>query len=266
MVAGIAVLAAAGAGAAGGKAVRVVSLAPAATEIVIALGLGDRLVAVDAASAPVPGAHRLPLADAASAAAFSPDLVLAPASEEEAVRRAVPRARVLPVAAHDFDDAWGLYHQIGAALGSEELARRHVREISRPLAEIGAASFGARRPRVAAVLTPEPLEIAGGHSFVTDVIELAGGESVTHGTEETVLRWTREQIVRAEPELVLLVGPREPTPDEIALVRARLGPGLPLETLVLDPERFWLHDAVPVVERVQAWIDALRVRDAAGSP
>lgn len=240
---------------------RVVSLSPVATEVVVDLGLGHRLVALDAASARVRGADGIPVTEPAGVGAYSPDLVLSPASEAVRVRRAAPGGEVVEVAPHDFDEAWDLYRTIGAALGRRAEARRYVREISRPLAELGARSFGQRRPRVVAILTLSPLEIAGDHSFVTDLIELAGGETVGHGAEQLRLRWSAEQITAAKPELALVVSAQEPVPGDIALARTLLGPAIRIEPLVLDLDRFWVHDALPAAERLHTLLDELRAAD-----
>jgi iron complex transport system substrate-binding protein len=229
-----------------------------ATEIVVALGHGRHLVAVDAVSARIPGLQGLPVTEVLSTPAFAPDLLLVPADQVATARRALPRVPVVEVAPHDFDEAWDLYRAIGKALGQEEEAQRYVREISRPLAEIGARSFGKQRPRVVAVLALDPLEIAGGHSFVTDLIELAGGESVSHGTEEPRLQWSPEAIARARPGLALLVLGRTPSPQERERASRLLPAAVRIEVLALDTERFWLEEPAPVVERVRAWLDPLR--------
>jgi iron complex transport system substrate-binding protein len=246
------------AGDATAEALRVVSLSPVGTEIVLALGLADRLVAVDAASAALPGLRGLPVAASATAGDFSPDLVLVPQAEAEAARRSAPAARLVEVALHDYDEGWALCHAIGDALGRVEEARRFVRETSRPLAELSARSFGKRRPRVAAVLALEPLVVAGGHSFVTDLIELAGGESLTHGTEEPRLAWPPEAVVSAAPELVVVVTPQPPSPDARALAARAFGASLRVEFLVLDAERQWLTAGLASARRLHGWVEELR--------
>jgi ABC-type Fe3+-hydroxamate transport system substrate-binding protein len=119
---------------------------------------------------------------------------------------------------------------------------------------LGAEAFGKRRPRVAAVLALEPLEVAGGHSFVTDLIELAGGESVGHGTEQPRLAWSADELARAEPELIVVVTPKAASPVERELASRLAEPGRALEFLVLDAEREWLTGAVPAARRLQRWI------------
>jgi ABC-type Fe3+-hydroxamate transport system substrate-binding protein len=233
---------------------RVVSLSPVATHILLGLDHGESLVAVDAASAALPGARDYPVTDSAKLGVHAPDLVLAAAADAPAARRAVPSAALIEVALHDFDESWALCLEIGAALGRDAEARRFVRETSRPLAVLGAEAFGKRRPRVAAVLALEPLEVAGGHSFVTDLIELAGGESVGHGTEQPRLAWSADELARAEPELIVVVTPKAASPVERELASRLAEPGRALEFLVLDAEREWLTGAVPAARRLQRWI------------
>jgi ABC-type Fe3+-hydroxamate transport system substrate-binding protein len=225
------------------------------TELVLALGHGERLVAVDAASEALPGARGVPVTEGARAGAYAPDLVLVPTAEADAVRRAAPSALHIEVAPHNFDDAWALCQSIGAALGNEGDARRFVRETTRPLAELGVESFGKRRPRVAAVLALEPLEIAGGHSFETDLIELAGGESVSHGTEEPRLRWSAEQLAGAKAELIVIVTAQPHSPAERERISHLFAADPPVEFLVLDAERDWLTEALPAARRLRAWIE-----------
>ena len=251
-----ALLAGAAAGGQPGE-LRVVSLTPVGTRILLALGERDRLVAVDAASARLPGAGALPVADLAGAAAHAPAVLIVPAQDVAAARAALPAANVVDASPHDFDDAWSVLVFVGAVLGREADARRFVRETSRPLAELGAASFGKRRPRVAAVVALEPLAVAGGHSFATDLIELAGGESVTHGTEEPRLAWPAETLAAARPELVVWVVPEEPSAADRARAAQLLGAEAPVELLVFDGPRDWL-DSLPAARRLAVWIERAR--------
>jgi ABC-type hemin transport system substrate-binding protein len=224
------------------------------TELVLALGHRGRLVAVDAESARLPAAGGLPVTDGRELGALSPDLALAPPAAAEAARRSVPAARLIEIAPHDFDEAWALCLEIGAALGGAEAAHRFVREASRPLAELGSASFGRRRPRVAAVLGVDPLEVAGGHSFLTDLIELAGGESVTHGTEEPRLAWSPGAFAQAGVELVVVVVPQAASMQHRERARSLFGSGVPVEFLVFDPELDLLTGALPATRKLRGWI------------
>jgi ABC-type hemin transport system substrate-binding protein len=237
---------------------RVVSLSPDATDVVVALGDAGRLVAVDPRSARRAGLEGLPtVEDAEALARFSPDRVLAPAALAERVRLALPGVPVVEVEVHDFDSAWASCLAVGDALGRGDAARRFVRDVSRPLARMSAASVGRRRPRVVAITRLDPLEVAGGHGFLADLIQVAGGENVTHGGEERRESWTRTGLSFAEPALALLVAP-SPSDADLELARRALGPGVPVEPLAMADPWPWLREAVPTARRVQGWIDAVR--------
>jgi ABC-type Fe3+-hydroxamate transport system substrate-binding protein len=242
---------------------RVVSLSPVATQILLGIDHGERLVAVDAVSARLAGVRDYPVTERAKLGVHAPDLVLVSAADAPAARRAAPAAALIEVAPHDFDDGWALCLAIGAALDRAAEARRFVRETSRPLAVLGAEAFGKRRPRVAAVLALEPLEVAGGHSFATDLIELAGGESVGHGTEQPRLAWSAAELARAAPELIVVVTPKPASPVERALASQLAAPSRAVELLVLDAERDWLAGALPAARQLRAWIAERAARPSA---
>jgi len=108
------------------------------------------------------------------------------------------------------------------------------------------------------VLALEPLEVAGGHSFATDLIELAGGESVTHGTEEPRLVWSPGAFAQAGVELVVVVVPQAASAQHRERARSLFGSAVPVEFLVFEAERDWLTGALPAARKLRGWIADLR--------
>lgn len=252
-------LAVASVAAAESPAARIVSLSPTATEVILALGEGPRLVAVDPASARRAGLDDLPeVTDVSQLRDLAPDRVIAPTSVAEDVRRVLPEVPLLEMNVHDLESGWASCREIGALLGRDAQARRFVRRVSRPLAQMSASSVGRRRPRVVALLGLDPLELAGGHGFVADLIELAGGENVTHGRDESRVATTAAALAWQAPELALLVGPSVPSESDLALARATVGPAVAVEWLSLADPWPWLSEALPTAERLRGRIEALR--------
>jgi len=204
---------------------------------VLAIGAGDRLVAVDAGSAELSGAHGLPIADLDSAARFDADLVLVGTLPDPG--RLVSGARVVEFAPHDFEDVLPLVREIGGELVGAETATRFERAFARPLAKIGGESGGEHRPRVVAVVRLDPLEIAGGHSFETDLIEIAGGQSVTHPGEENRIAITADRWAELAPDLVLVIGAPPASARDEQAVRNALPPGAQVAFFTFDPG-FWI--------------------------
>ena len=213
---------------------RVASLSPAATHLVVALGAEELLVV------PTPD----DLAAAAAAGSDDLDLLLVPAWDDDvALRQLLARGvDVIEVTPHDFDSTFELVRLLGVRLGREQAADTLVREMSRPLARISAESRGQPRPRVAAVLSLDPLTIAGGHGFATDLIEVAGAENVVHGSEEAQLVLTPSALASLSPDLVLVTSERELTPGEQTIARALLPEQLVIAFFALDPETLWSRD------------------------
>ncbi len=194
------------------------------------------------------------------------DLILAPPSEpgDESQRAALSAggALVLEVAPHQFDEAFALYREIGAALGEPERGRDTAARLGDPLARISAAQLGKRRPLVAALVSLVPLELAGGHSFMSDLIEVAGAESLTHANEVPRLPARVDEIRAASPELVVVA--LTPLPDRAAraTVESWFAP-TPVAFLALEPEALWLDGALDAATELAQRIETQirRARD-----
>ena len=240
----------------GAEPLRVVSLSPAASRFVVALGAADLLVGTDELSSHVPGLGRLPVIDLEDAVRLAPDIVLVPTLPAtdvpslQALRSS--GAELIEFALHDFGDLFALSRDLGARLVGDARARSFERELARPLASIGGSSFGQPRPRVIAVVGFDPLELAGGHSFETDLIEIAGGTSVTHGGDESRLSIEEDRWPELTADLILVVTRRERTLAERGAALEVLPTDIPVDFFVFDNERFWLHDAEETAQRLRA--------------
>jgi iron complex transport system substrate-binding protein len=218
-----------------------ISLAPAATRFLVALGAGERIAAVGGPGeqpASVAGLPRLALASAEEA---EPEWLFLPSQVETpglAISRARPGTRVVEFAPHDLEDLFALLRSVGPALVGEERTEALHFAIARPLSLIAAESHPTDRPRVVAIVSETPLMIAGGHSFATDLIEIAGGSSVTHGGEDNLIPADATTIRAMAPDVVALML-ETADPDRIARVTERLP--IEIESVVFDGEvdDFW---------------------------
>lgn len=169
---------------------RVVSLAPSLTELVYALGFGDRVVGrssacdfpPEAKSLPVVGGFGRPNLEAVQA--LRPDLLIATSLEKPGIIRRMNELGVetllLPC------ESWGELLQaaraLGGALGDEARADRWVRDMTarrEALArEVDVFYAGRARPRVYVEVWGDPPTTPGGGTFLDDVVQLAGGTNV----------------------------------------------------------------------------------------
>jgi ABC-type Fe3+-hydroxamate transport system substrate-binding protein len=243
------------------RTLRVVSLSASASRLLLALGAGDQIAAVDAGSSRLPELSGLPVVDLARARDLDPDVILWPgAPESEAPLAEAARAsgqEVVVFEPHSLEEAFALSRELGARLVGAPRAHSFELALTRQLATIGGSSFGRPRPRVAAVIDPEPLELAGGHSFVTDLIEIAGGYSVTHGGEELEIEIGTEQLKTFAPDLLLVVSQEEMLERERAAVQRALPAGYRVAFFAFDPERVWTQETVEAARRLRAVIEPL---------
>ncbi len=166
--------------------VRIVSLSPAVTEVLLALGARADLVGVDRFSRDVPGLGDVP----SLGALFSPDLertielgptlVFGVAGQQQRGFFDQLRARgvrVEELSPYTLDEVLASYERIGTLVGRAEEGARLRRSVRRELDQIRATVRGPPRS-VAVIVERQPLYVVGGGSFVSSLIEVAGGRNV----------------------------------------------------------------------------------------
>ncbi|MBA2556410.1 MAG: ABC transporter substrate-binding protein [Chloroflexi bacterium] len=194
---------------------RVISLSPANTEIVFALGEGDKLVGGTDFDDFPPEAVDLP--DVATfqgvvieqVVDLEPDLVLAagnaftpPADIERLRELEIP---VLVVYAATVDEVLADIRLIGEAIAAEDAAAVMTQRMAERIETITEAAGGlGTRPRVFYQIGSEP-EIYGpaDESFLADMVELAGGAPITTG-DPNAFSISLERLVDADPEVIVL--------------------------------------------------------------
>ncbi|MEZ4331611.1 MAG: ABC transporter substrate-binding protein [Myxococcota bacterium] len=234
---------------------RIVSLSPLATRFLVALGAADRLVAVDAESHRREDVGERPVVELGDVVGLDADLLLLPTLPDDFVTLDALEAtglRVVELAPHDLEDVFALCRGLGRELVGAERAEAFERRIARPIALVAGRSPSVNRPRVLAVTRVQPLELAGGHSFETDLIEAAGGTSVTHGSEDHRRAVELDAVRRLAPD-VLLVTSDAPlgAADQDRAIR-RLGDIAPVVFFDYAGEGFWLDAPERDVERLRS--------------
>jgi len=201
---------------------RVVVLAPSLTDVVLALGLGDRLVGVtrhddapEVARVPRIGGYLDPNPEAI--VGLSPDLVLwvTNGSASGAVRRitelSAASRRPFPVLALQIDtlaDVLATPRVVGEALGESARGDRLAREMARGVEEVRRRVAGLPRTRVLFVVGREPLIVAGRGSFPDELLRVCGAENVVGGERPWPV-YPLEKAVADDPALVVDGAPLE---------------------------------------------------------
>jgi iron complex transport system substrate-binding protein len=197
---------------------RIVSTSPSATEMLYALGLGDRVVGVttfchyppEAAKKPKIGSYLDPSLEAILA--LRPDLVI---SEVTGVRRAGLLAplhlNVLEVNDGTIAGIYNSIEKIGRAAGAPAAAQKLVAQIRGELGQIRERTARFAPPRVVFVVGRAPgrledLVVAGRGSYLDQVMIIAGGQNIFGDTIAQYPKVTLEEVLARNPEVIVDMG------------------------------------------------------------
>ncbi len=193
---------------------RIVSLTPATTEILFAIGAGSSVVATTEFDDYPPEAVALPdvasytAVDVEKIVGLEADLVIAggnffndPAAIEQLRDLGVA---VLVVYAADLDGVLRDIELVGAAVGRLDHAKDLTASMQAGFDQVAAATAGLPRPRVFYELdATTDIYTAADDSFVEGMITLAGGDAITTGSP-TDFAISLEKLITADPEIILL--------------------------------------------------------------
>lgn len=189
---------------------RIVSLTPALTEILFAVGAGGRVVGVtqycdfpaEAKSKPKVGGYVNPSVEAVLA--LRPDLVLVspgPGNRDSALamRRAGLRLEIVP--AETLDESLAAIESVGRLAGDEAAGRELVARVRARLDAVAKRVAAAPRIPTLFCIQTEPVIAAGRDTLPSQLLEIAGGANVVR--QPRYPRLDIEAVAAAKPELIL---------------------------------------------------------------
>jgi ABC-type Fe3+-hydroxamate transport system substrate-binding protein len=192
---------------------RIVSLNPATTELLYAIGAGGRMVGrtaydlwPDAARAlPDLGPGLRPNVEAVLAA--RPQLVVLYASDDnrDAARRL--RAAGVATAAYRVDriaDFARVARALGVLTGDTAAARATIDSVRATLDGVRSATAARPHPSVFWPLYDQPLLAVGGGSYLDELITIAGGRNLYGFMSAPSPQITIEDLVQRDPDVVLV--------------------------------------------------------------
>jgi iron complex transport system substrate-binding protein len=194
---------------------RIISLAPNMTEILFALGLGDRIVGVtsfcdypeEAKKKPKIGGMSNPSLEAV--VRLRPDIVVMttdgnPKEFEERLRSMgiktyVSTARRLSELPQGVRD-------LGVALGVRAEADAFADRFEASLAKfrVKRALNGHAGKKVLYIVWPEPLIVAGPETVVDDALSLVGAENIASDAKTEYPKYSVEEVLRRSPDLIII--------------------------------------------------------------
>jgi iron complex transport system substrate-binding protein len=191
---------------------RIVSLSPNLTEIVFALGLGDKVVGVsnncdwpaEAKQKPKMGTFWQPNTEATIAA--KPDLVVCESFlQHKEVAETLKRAglRVASLHAESIKELYSVILSIGQGTGCSDKAESLAAKIKNDIDQIRAKSSSARKVKVLWAIQTEPMRVVGVKTFVNEIIDLAGGQNVIEPTGDQYPSVGTETILTSGAEVII---------------------------------------------------------------
>jgi iron complex transport system substrate-binding protein len=199
----------------------IVSLAPSITEILFALGLGDKVVGTTTycdyppEALAVENVGGFAAVDVEKVVGLNPDLVLATGGVQEKFIERLEDLNVTVIALDpdDVGDVLQAINLVGRSTGAENAANELIENMYGKISEIASRVENASRPKVFWVVWYPPLYTAGKGTFVSELIAKAGGVNLGDSGADWFV-YSAETLVQEDPD-VIIVGAHGLTPADM---------------------------------------------------
>jgi cobalamin transport system substrate-binding protein len=194
---------------------RIISLIPATTEMLFAMGAGDRLAGVSNYDRFPPEVARLPKVgglldpDVERLLSLKPDLVIVYDTQTD-LKRQLERARIpiFPYVHRGLPDITETMRALGERIGLKAASVAAAGRIEQQLAAIRARVAGRPRPRTLLLFGRESgtlrhIDASAGYGFLHDLLELAGGADVLGDLNKQSVEMSTEMILARAPDVIL---------------------------------------------------------------
>lgn len=220
---------------------RIVSLIPAVTETLFAVGAGPRVVGVGSYDAFPPEIARLPRVgglidpDTERILALKPDLAFLYGSQEELIAQLSAAGIAVERYRHGtLEEVIASIRAVGARVGRAADAARLADDMARAISETRRRHAGKPAPRVLVVFGRETATLrgiyaSGGIGFIHDMLITAGGRNVFEDVRRESVQASLESILERAPDVILEIRAPAASPRGAdAFVRAwSAAPSLP---------------------------------------
>ncbi|MER3383689.1 vitamin B12 ABC transporter substrate-binding protein BtuF [Pectobacterium aroidearum] len=224
---------------------RVISLAPHATEMAYAAGMGEQLIAVSAWSDYPPEAKKLEQVaswqgiNLERILALKPDLILAwregnpQRPLEQLANFSIP---ILYLDAKTLDDIPASLRQLATYSRHPEQAERAATDFQQEIGRLRHTGEGqnAASLRVFIQFGTQPLFTSSQATLQSQIVSLCGAENIFSDSPVPWPQVSREQVLRRQPQAIIIGG----SPDKIASVQAFWQPQLAVPVITVDEDWF----------------------------
>ena len=198
-----------------GGARRIVSLVPALTEMLFAIGAGSQVVGVGSFDAFPPGVKNLPRVgalldpDVERILSLRPELVITYGSQTD-LQTQFARAGVKTYSYRHggIDTILQSMRELGDATGHVPEADRIVSGLRDKLAAIRARVKGRAQPNVLLVIDRQPktlreIYVSGGVGFLHEMLEIAGGRNIFSDVTRESVQPSHETLIARAPQVIV---------------------------------------------------------------
>ena len=196
---------------------RIISLSPNVTEILFAMGLGDKIVGVtnfcdypeEAKKKPKIGGMSNPSLEAV--VSLKPDIVVMttdgnPKEFEERLRSLKIRTYVFK--ARRLSELPMGIRELGLTLGVKDRRETLAKELEGTMNKVVHSSLitphSSPKKKVLFIIWPEPLIVAGPGTLIDDVITLLGAENIAAKAKTSYPKYSIEEIIRQSPDVIFI--------------------------------------------------------------
>ena len=203
---------------------RIISLAPHVTELLYAIGVGDRIVGTVSFSDYPAAAKKIPRVgsynkfDMESIIALQPDLIVAwqSGNPQDEVEQLIKLGfNVFITEPRALEDVGKVMIKLGQVLGAGKVAQQQALQYDTRLAELRARYKDRSRVRVFYQVWNEPLFTINGEHIISHVMDLCGGENVFGELAILAPRVSVEAVIQADPDAIV-AGMNESRKDWLA--------------------------------------------------
>ncbi len=228
-------------------AARIVSLAPANTEIAYAVGAGDKMVAGTSYDDYPAEAKALPkIGDFANPniekiASYSPDLVLAAGGIQDKLRSKLEALgmKVYVVDPKTYDGTIATIENVGKLAGTEATATAVADKMTAAKQKVQAQVANLPKATTFLEIYGKPLMTAGSGTFIDDMIGIAGGENIGAQAGSGFPNFSTEVLVKDDPQVYIADSGSMSKPGDI---KSRAGFGA--LTAVKDGHVYVIEDSI----------------------
>lgn len=197
-----------------GNNVKIVSLSPNLTEIIVKLNKTQNLVGRCSASDYIPEVKNIPIIgafgipDLEKLLSVHPDYVIASSLKDPSIQQIINKLGIkfLLLPDNTIENYYDAVKKLGEILDTKKMAQSEIDRVQKGIAYCRKETEKiplSKRPTVLWVVWDNPLITVGKKSFINDIIKLAGGSNIAGNINKSYVSVSKEWIVYNSPQVII---------------------------------------------------------------